>query len=42
MSRTARAVEYDVIEAIREDELSSIIAECRERSDTENVQKEVE
>jgi hypothetical protein len=37
MSRKAYAVEDDVIEAVREDELASIMAELRERAEAEDV-----
>ena len=39
MSRKARTVEEDLIEAVREDDLASILAEVRERSE---IQDELE
>jgi hypothetical protein len=42
MLREARMVEDDIIEAVREDEFSSIIAELRERSELQDEREQVE
>jgi hypothetical protein len=42
MSRKAATVEDDVVEVVQEDELASIIAEFRKRSEAEDVREPVE
>jgi hypothetical protein len=42
MSQIARTVENDVVEAVREDDLASIIAELRERSEAEDEREQLE
>ena len=41
MSRKVRRVEEDLIEAIREDDLASIIAQLRERAEAEDVHERI-
>jgi hypothetical protein len=42
MSREARMVEADVIEAVREDDLEGIIADLRARSELQDEREELE
>jgi hypothetical protein len=41
MSRKVRRVENDIIEAVREDDLASIMAQLRERAEAEDVHERI-